>query len=95
MQEFSSGTLPLIYQFKSNVQAQGTPSDNLFEQIFDVFQSSGLIHSNLQTIWLGHVEKPSWLYTVVSWWAYDKISDSDFAATLQYLVDHNMLSFSS
>jgi len=38
---------------------------------------------------------PSWIKNVAGFWADDKISDQDFLAGLQYLIDHGMLKVST
>ena len=38
---------------------------------------------------------PSWIKNVAGFWSEDKISDQDFLAGLQYLIDHGMLKVSS
>jgi len=38
---------------------------------------------------------PSWIKNVAGFWSEDKISDAEFLAGIQYLIDHGMLSVSS
>jgi hypothetical protein len=38
---------------------------------------------------------PSWVKDVAGFWSDDKISDAEFLAGIQYLIDHGMLSVSN
>ena len=38
---------------------------------------------------------PSWIKNIAGFWANDQITDQDFLAALQYLIDHEMLSVST
>ena len=34
---------------------------------------------------------PPWIKNIAGFWAEDKISDAEFLASIQYLIDHGML----
>jgi len=57
--------------------------------IFFTLAFSSITYASSQTSTI-----PSWIKNVAGFWSEDKISDQDFLAGLQYLIDHGMLKVS-
>ncbi len=69
----------------------GSITDLHFESSFFALAQDGLIHINWQEKSIGHLIKPRWSNSIITFWAQDKISDEDYASCLQYLYDSKLL----
>jgi len=64
---------------------------NYYKFLVLTFFSLGFFYSLIQNVSAQEEILPLWLKTTAIWWGEDKISDTDFVNTLQYLVENKLL----
>jgi len=69
----------------------GPLSHHAFRTLFFSLNTDGFIHIDDGHKFQGYVVKPDWLDKDVQYWADGSISDEEFASSLQYLFDNNIL----
>lgn len=69
----------------------GPLSHHAFRTLFFSLNTDGFIHIDDGYKFQGYVVKPDWLDKDVQYWADGLISDEEFASSLQYLFDNDIL----
>jgi len=98
LQVIESGSAPQLPVDTSNdltsswgksVESQAIKSTTIFKEKFDGIQVTFDMKDGQSVT--KNFKIPLWVKNNANWWSHDEISDNDFVAGIQYLIEQNMI----